>query len=179
MARLAIQFFLMFSVVSGFLTLSAHAGGKGVIIPPGNCGFAIFKLTPQTESSIPFEFIQSVNGIETQITVNSNVIGPPDFIVVDQGDTVSFTELPQEGWTLEDIDCFEGVGVEITKTEDSVTFECVDPAGEVSGAFCGFFNRVSADKIPTLSEWGMIAAAAGLGLVGVFFAVRRRRAQAV
>jgi hypothetical protein len=29
-------------------------------------------------------------------------------------------------------------------------------------------------NVPTLSEWGMIAAAVGLGLVGVFFAVRRR-----
>ena len=29
-------------------------------------------------------------------------------------------------------------------------------------------------NIPTLSEWGMIAAAAGLGLVGVLFAVRKR-----
>ena len=29
-------------------------------------------------------------------------------------------------------------------------------------------------NIPTLSEWGMIAAAAGLMLVGVFFAVRKR-----
>ncbi len=33
--------------------------------------------------------------------------------------------------------------------------------------------------VPTLSEWGMIAAAAGLGLVGVFFAVKRKRAQVV
>ncbi len=31
-------------------------------------------------------------------------------------------------------------------------------------------------NIPTLSEWGMIAAAAGLMLVGVFFAIRKRRA---
>jgi len=31
-------------------------------------------------------------------------------------------------------------------------------------------------NIPTLSEWGMISAAVGLGLAGVFFAVRRRRA---
>ena len=30
--------------------------------------------------------------------------------------------------------------------------------------------------IPTLSQWGVIAAAAGLGLVGVFYAVRRRKA---
>jgi hypothetical protein len=34
-------------------------------------------------------------------------------------------------------------------------------------------------NIPTLSEWGMIAAAAGLALVGVFFAVRRKKTQAV
>jgi hypothetical protein len=30
-------------------------------------------------------------------------------------------------------------------------------------------------NIPTLSEWGMISAFVGLGLVGVFFAVRRKR----
>ena len=32
------------------------------------------------------------------------------------------------------------------------------------------------NPIPTLSEWGMIAAAGGLMLAGVYFAVRRRRA---
>lgn len=35
---------------------------------------------------------------------------------------------------------------------------------------------LSATNIPTLSEWGMIAAAAGLGLIGLFYAVRRKRA---
>jgi len=33
------------------------------------------------------------------------------------------------------------------------------------------------NPIPTLSEWGMIAAAGGLGLIGVFFALKRRKAQ--
>jgi hypothetical protein len=33
-------------------------------------------------------------------------------------------------------------------------------------------------NIPTLSEWGMIAAAGGLGLIGVFFALKKRRAAA-
>jgi hypothetical protein len=41
------------------------------------------------------------------------------------------------------------------------------------------FAIVTGLIIPTLSEWGMIAAAAGLGLVGVFFALRRRRTRAV
>ncbi|MGH7892757.1 MAG: IPTL-CTERM sorting domain-containing protein [Thermodesulfobacteriota bacterium] len=31
-------------------------------------------------------------------------------------------------------------------------------------------------NVPTLSEWGMISAVVGLGLIGVFFAVRRKRA---
>ncbi len=35
------------------------------------------------------------------------------------------------------------------------------------------------DNIPALSEWGMAAAAGGLMLVGVFFAVKRRRSNAV
>lgn len=37
---------------------------------------------------------------------------------------------------------------------------------------------VAADSIPTLSEWGMIAAGTGFALIGIFYAVRRRRAQA-
>lgn len=32
--------------------------------------------------------------------------------------------------------------------------------------------------IPTLSEWGMITSAAGLGLIGIFFAIRRKRTAA-
>lgn len=35
-----------------------------------------------------------------------------------------------------------------------------------------------AEQIPTMSEWGMMAAAAGFGLLGAFYAVRRRKASA-
>lgn len=49
----------------------------------------------------------------------------------------------------------------------------------------GSIDRVSCiaqateKNIPTLNEWGMIAAAAGLGLVGVLFAIRRRKVQVI
>ncbi len=50
------------------------------------------------------------------------------------------------------------------------------------GNTSGFFDdiggfRVTSDstRIPTLSEWGMIAAAAVLGLAGIFYAARRKR----
>ncbi|MEW6144586.1 MAG: IPTL-CTERM sorting domain-containing protein [Thermodesulfobacteriota bacterium] len=173
MVKHSLRFFLMITVVSCFMAVSARAGVFQ--IPDDNCGFAIIKVTPQTES-VPFEFIQNLNGVETEITLFSNPEKEPEILFLDQGDFLTFTELPQEGWTLEEITCFEGAGVDITQTEDSVTFECVNPAGEFSLAFCLFANRISADKIPTLSEWGMISAAAGLGLIGVFFALRRRRA---
>jgi hypothetical protein len=38
---------------------------------------------------------------------------------------------------------------------------------------------LSSENIPTLSEWGMISAAAGLGLIGVFFALRKRKVKAI
>jgi len=147
------------------------------MIPEGDCAFTIIKITPQVESAL-FDFVQTVDGVETQFSLSSNPETFPEFVFVGQGGTVTYTELPTEGWTLQEIQCFEGAGVNVTKTENSVTFECEQPSGEFSLAFCGFFNRISADKIPTLSEWGMIAAAAGLGLAGVFFAVRKRRMQA-
>jgi hypothetical protein len=45
----------------------------------------------------------------------------------------------------------------------------------IQGVLNVWFGSAAPRNIPTLSEWGMIAAAAGLMLVGVFFAVRRRR----
>ncbi len=39
----------------------------------------------------------------------------------------------------------------------------------------GFRVVTGVRNVPTLSEWGMIAAAAGLGLTGILFASRRRR----
>lgn len=39
------------------------------------------------------------------------------------------------------------------------------------------FLALAPRDVPTLSEWGMISAFVGLGLIGVFFAVRRRRLQ--
>src|SRR5690606_13894326 len=34
------------------------------------------------------------------------------------------------------------------------------------------------EQIPTMSEWAMIAVAAGLGLLGAFYAIRRKRLSA-
>jgi len=170
-------FLMVITVLCGFTAMSANAGFAPPI-PEGQCAFAIIKITAQTgDVSIPFDFIQTLNGVDSVITLDSNPVMGIDPVFLSQGETLTYTELPKEGWTIQEIECINFAGESFEKGEDSVTFTCDDP-GEFAFAACAFFNRVSADKIPTLSEWGMIAAAAGLGVVGVFFALRRRRSQA-
>ena len=49
--------------------------------------------------------------------------------------------------------------------------------GSIDGLSC--VATPIARNIPTLSEWGMISAALGLAMIGVFFALKRKRAQVV
>lgn len=72
-----------------------------------------------------------------------------------------------------DISGFAGQSVRIS-------FDWIVPQNFTGPAFCQLDNIFASGaraQIPTLSEWGMISAAAGLGLVGVFFALKRRKAQ--
>jgi hypothetical protein len=89
------------------------------------------------------------------------------------GTSLTYTELDNPGWELVDVSCESNAGVTVTFVENGVNIVCDDVGGE---AECVWTNVRSTRNIPTLSEWGMIAAAAGLALVGVFFAVRRKRA---
>jgi len=112
--------------------------------------------------------------------VTENPSGDGEFTLIDgQGTGGPFTgfivirELPTDGWLLRDVEC-EGEGVTFTRLHDGVRVVCDSADG---GGGCTFINvPFIATNIPTLSEWGMIAAAAGLAMIGVFFAVRRRRA---
>jgi len=132
------------------------------------CFITTAKVAPGAEGQV-FQFNGVVEG------------GGTFSFFVTAGDTASglasplpavITEVPVDGWRFGGIECDPGGGVEILEvTSDGWTEQCVNPNFET---FCTITN-VPASTIPTLSEWGMIAAAAGLGLIGVFFAVRRRR----
>jgi len=76
------------------------------------------------------------------------------------------------GWILTDVDCDPISGFSITSIPGGIATECIAP-GETT---CTFVNSRGPTNIPTLSEWGMMAAAGGLILVGVFFMLYRRRA---
>jgi hypothetical protein len=98
--------------------------------------------------------------------------GEAQGLVVPGGVTATVVEELPPGWVLVDVEC-ETENVSVSEIENGVEIFCSPNGG---AAQCAFFNTLQA-QVPTLSEWGMIAAAAGLGLVGVFFAVRKRRAR--
>jgi len=94
-----------------------------------------------------------------------------------QQDGLQVVEEPLEGWTLADIECQDVPGISTTFIENGVILNCNAQTSEIN-IECDFVN-VRPSAIPTLSEWGMIAAAAGLAMVGIFFAIRKRKAQVV
>jgi hypothetical protein len=95
---------------------------------------------------------------------------------IPQGQPLTVFEEFLPGWVLDHIEC-ELIGVDFQILDDGNTLGLICNVPTANGT-CTFFN-VRGDivrNIPTLSEWGMIAAAAGLALVGVFFVIRRKRA---
>ncbi|MEW6144585.1 MAG: IPTL-CTERM sorting domain-containing protein [Thermodesulfobacteriota bacterium] len=155
---------------AGMLAITAGTGFS----QQDQCRIVITKST-EPDSSEVFDFISIVNGVETQFSVAAG--GQEDGAIVNEGESVIVTEVPREGWRLEEADCFFLDGAVALPYPGGVQVLCTE-GGEFNGANCIFRNR-QIPEIPTLSEWGMISAAAGLGLIGVFFAVRRRRMHAV
>ena len=131
------------------------------------------------------EFTKSAPGGEdTEFPFEATLDGGqpiPGFLSDGQESGVNFSssailvELPLEGWNLDDISCTgEGLGFNFD-TENAVQLLCLVPGSTGSCTFTNVGGSGSR-SIPTLSEWGMISAAAGLVLIGVFFAVKRLRA---
>jgi len=91
------------------------------------------------------------------------------------GESVVVSEIALEGWDRVKVECEQGgAGFNVfVDDENNVIADCLS----VGFAACTFTNR-ALSNVPTLSEWGMIAAVAGLVMVGVFFALRRRAVKA-
>lgn len=154
-------------IVSAFFALAPVSANA----QPEPCGLVVVKEV-RGDTSQGFEFhFDFVSQVFDQILFGGDLY--EDFIPF--GATATIVETVPAGWRLEDIVC-DTEGVVITEIENGITATCVVPGS--LGEECIFFN-VQTGAIPTLSQWGMIAAAAGLVLVGVWFAVRRRRMQTV
>jgi len=89
---------------------------------------------------------------------------------------VTIVEEVTPGWVLDEIECSDPAGVDITVLENGVTMECLT----VDDVTCNFINRMEAiepTNVPTLSEWGLISMAGILGIVG-FMVLRKKKALA-
>jgi hypothetical protein len=138
------------------------------------CAVLICKETTETGDGLVFPFLVKQGNTTQQLEIESN--GPCFLLGFGLQESLTVVEAPFPGWELEQISCTITPEISVDFNPEGVVLDCLAP---ISNAItCNFFNieGTAETPIPTLSEWGMIAAAAGLGLVGVFFAVRRRRA---
>ena len=96
-----------------------------------------------------------------------------DILFGDSGSFVVVEEVP-EFWQLDGVECGTPEGnITYETIENGIMFTC--PSG-MNSIECTFINSVipkPVTNIPTLSQWGLIAMAGVLGIVG-FFAIRRR-----
>jgi hypothetical protein len=156
--------FVLFAVVvsAGFFAAGANAT---------LCGITETKVAPGA-GDLPFVFVCQDNQGPCTFTLMDGDISGAD---IEQGDFVEIHEQFQQGWKFGGIQCEGGSGLVITQTSDGWTEDCVNP--DDGFVICTIFNDPVTENlpVPTLSEWGMISVAAGLGLVGLFFALRRRR----
>jgi hypothetical protein len=159
---------LVVAVVYGILVLPARAG-KVVI---DECLLVLVKETEFGDGQ-SFDFTADFSvGSDLDFSIAS---GESFELGVDLGESVVVSENVPPGWVLADVSCEFGGGIIVFADEgNDLTASCV----QLGEARCVFTNVLLQRPIPTLSAWGMIAAAGGLVLIGVFFAIRKRRAQA-
>ncbi|MEW6144566.1 MAG: hypothetical protein AB1598_06055 [Thermodesulfobacteriota bacterium] len=158
---------LFVTVVLGFFFVSAEKSAAQ------GCFIEVTKIAPGAEGQV-FEF----NGVvEGQNIFTFFVAAGESTSGFASPDPATITEVPVAGWEFGGIECEPGGGVVILEVlEDGWVEQCVNPQAPT---FCTIFNDPVAAAIPTLSEWGMIAAAAGLMMVGAWFVLKRKKAQIV
>ena len=87
-------------------------------------------------------------------------------------------ELPP-GWAFVEAGCTDNNTIEVTEVLNGLAIKCLFDTGTFDGCF--FTNEMleppPPPAVPTLSEWGLIAMAGILGIVG-FMVIRRRKVTA-
>jgi len=144
------------------------------------CVITIEKVAIPADDT-PFTFIVSGNDSSEFVLMDPSdpITGGP--ISIDE--TLIIAEEVPPGWELDSIECTQGqqdcddvpcLNITIDEETNSITAECL---AEDEGS-CTFTNvRVATTEVPTLSEWGLIAMAGVLGIVG-FMVMRRRKVTA-
>lgn len=163
-----LSLFSIFSFVLAFTCLNDNAAAQ-------TCEIVICKVAEGAGDTL-FPFTADEGGEISEFSLrDSGLCVLEEFSSANDLDIV---EGPVPGWVLGDVQCDES-GLTITSIENGINVVCDGPNTGVGT--CNFINLqgVTPTNIPTLSEWGMIAAAAGLMLAGVLFVVKSKKARTV
>ncbi len=162
------------------LTMFVGLGSLFLITDQANAGHACFigiEKVADPADDTPFDFsAPGSNNPNFALMDPSNDIG---IVGLNPGQVVPLTEAVPAGWSLDEIVCEDVSGVNISDIPNGKSFECIATSGGV--AICTFFNSMEEPpppppaQVPTLSEWGLIAMAGILGIVGFIMVIRRRK----
>jgi exosortase sorting signal-containing protein len=164
----------------GFLAISTDN-----VSAQDSCELTIEKAADPADDTL-FEF--SVTGDQNFEFTLSDPSDPTEIINIvaeDGQNMVTVTETLPTGWSLDGIECVQGIAncgegeffpclsITIDEESNSITASCLD---NDTGS-CTFTNSTKPLNIPTLSQWGMIAMAGIFILVGIW-AITRKKAEA-
>ena len=126
------------------------------------------------EDAVFFEF-EYTGSSGSEIFENVANVDKCPIVGVEEGSEATIIELPRQAWGLESVGC-DGDGFSVTPVENGISIACQNES--LGGGTCTFVNQRASVNVPTMSEWGMMGVAGALGLIGVFYAARRRKAAA-
>jgi len=144
--------------------------------PEIGCTGEIVKVAnPEDDTPFTFTLFNGELGEVFDLSDPSNNVAP---IFMVPGAIFDITEQVASGWVLESIQCDSDGPVEITVNEDSnsVEIKCIDSIALFQCEFHNVLAPVELAQVPTLSEWGLIAMASLLGIVGLIVDRRRKAA---
>jgi hypothetical protein len=157
---------LIFAVC--ILSGSARCTYTNTQIVEPTCNITVGLDAPEGDDT-EFDFNLLSEGLDENFDLSNGQIIP--FNDLPLGTVITITEFVPDRWSLDSIVCDGDASFNDTVNGNSVDLTC-NSSGEVN---CTFVNsRVLILNTPTLSEWGLMAMAAVLGIAG-FIVMRRRR----
>ena len=134
------------------------------------CQIVIEKIANPADNT---EFVFTAPGSDNPNFTLKDPSEPITTTGIARGETTTVTEEVPPGWIL-DVDeeeCTGDADIFIFNEPNGLRFNCESDNATVT---CTFFNVKLPTNIPTLSEWGLIAMAGVLGIIGLL-AIRRRK----
>lgn len=130
-----------------------------------SCGVEVIKRS-ELAMDFPFEF--NAPGSDIPEFTLQDPSADSLTVSIPPGDTVDITENVPGGWMLDSVECTQAPGMSSSPISNGVAVSC-ESADLIECTFTNSFVR----NVPTLNEWGLIALAGVMGLVG-FIVIRRR-----